>query len=672
MKQLYKNVIRAIAIGALCLSGMLAIADDYPTHMVFRNVMEDVEVSLGEVISIVQDAEGFIWLGGRNGLLRFDGYEFLEVPIRMDPADPGKDQPASHVDELFVDSRQNLWIATHSGVFLLDRSENILRPLQSPNPQIHKSFSLNTSLVAETKSGQILLGGDLGLAILDPATLDGVLLDKVNGSDNQLVGRNVYDAVLDKQGNVWLGTETGLSRLDWASQTFTYYIPFPEKPESGADNSVKVVEYDKRGFIWAGTENGLYSFNPDTASFKSYKHDPNDPHSITDNAARALFTDSKDRLWYGSRTGGLNIYDPVKDHFVRVEHHEGEAGNLFTNSVVCIYEDHNGDFWVGTYPSGANFHDRSSSAFSVYQEARVTGMGLLASDVGAIAEDAKGNLWVGAGGVTKINLKAGTFEHYHPDPNTLAGGAKYIASTAMLAALVDSDGDIWFGTWADGLQRYDHEREQFLAQPYDISLSRAGSVTGNVVNDNVIWSLYEDSQGTIWMGTHNGGLNRYDKASGRYTYYRFNVDDVTSLSNQIVWSVMEDSQKRFWVGTSDGLNLMDRASGTFKRYHATDNRPGSLNNDSVLSIYEDKKTDSGLALTSVCICTTRKRITSRFTPRATGWQITAFAALPKMPSAICGSAPTTVFPDLIRIPAALKTFRRLIEKKLVCLIPAQV
>ncbi|HET9053995.1 MAG TPA: diguanylate cyclase, partial [Cyclobacteriaceae bacterium] len=118
----------------------------------------------------------------------------------------------------------------------------------------------------------------------------------------------------------------------------------------------------------------------------------------------------------------------------------------------------------------------------------------------------------------------------------------------------------------------------------------------------MVWSLYQDREGIIWIGTHNGGLTRYDKKTNTFSYYRFKPEDESSLSNQIVWTTLEDSQGRFWVGTSDGLNLMDRENGTFKRYHAMENQAGSLTNDSVLSMHEDKKnrlwfgTDIGLHL----------------------------------------------------------------------------
>jgi hypothetical protein len=92
-----------------------AIAEpDYPKKIHFRNIMQDQDIALGEVEAILQDYQGFMWLGGRNALLRYDGYEFLPIPAAKDPANVTETEPVNQVLELLEDMQQNIWAATRS------------------------------------------------------------------------------------------------------------------------------------------------------------------------------------------------------------------------------------------------------------------------------------------------------------------------------------------------------------------------------------------------------------------------------------------------------------------------------------------------------------------------------------------------------------------------------
>ena len=164
---------------------------------------------------------------------------------------------------------------------------------------------------------------------------------------------------------------------------------------------------------------------------------------------------------------------------------------------------------------------------------------------------------------------------------------------------MDSDGDLWFGTWAYGLLKYDAKLDQLIQIPFDPAGPKENTVTTKYLNDAYVWQIYEDSNNTLWVSTHNGGLSKFDKHTGEFTNFISNGNAET-LCSPLVWGVFEDSEKRFWVGTAGGLNLLDRKTGLSKRYVPNSTLPGSLVNGSILSIYEDKKkrlwfgTDGGL------------------------------------------------------------------------------
>ena len=80
----------------------------------------------------------------------------------------------------------------------------------------------------------------------------------------------------------------------------------------------------------------------------------------------------------------------------------------------------------------------------------------------------------------------------------------------------------------------------------------------NSLSENSIWSVYEDSEGKLWFGTYANGLDRYDPASEKFTNFRYNPNDPNSLGSNCVWTMYEDSRGNFWVGTrGGGLNLFE-------------------------------------------------------------------------------------------------------------------
>ena len=557
----------------------------YPKKMYFRNIMQNQDIALGEVESITQDYEGFMWLGGRNALLRYDGYEFLNVPV-VNFNNSTQNASANQVVEIFEDSRQNLWVATRNGLFLYDRAHEVLR--QPRNPQGDIQFWGAVFALGESPDGKLLMGTAAGLFIVDTNSLEQQTL---------FPGKLVYEILIDKN-SVWLGMAEGIVQLDWTSQQHTLFVPNPANPESTADNTIWGLAVDNDHNIWAGSDNGVYRLHPATGVITHYTHDPNDIYSIAEKICRKLLVDKKGRVWSASDGGGISLYDQPNNRFIRFSHQGGTPGHLSSNSVRSIYEDKIGDLWVGTYPSGVNVYDQSTAAITAYKKSVFLDQGLLDNNVEAIEEDSNGNLWIGAGGISYLDRQTEIFRHYQHN----IGQDSRADSGSVLNGLVDSDGEIRFGSWAHGIQLYDKEKDRFNEIPADPTQVKRGQKSGTKLNDKMVWSVYEDRQKNIWITTHFNGLTKFDKKTGIYTFYPHDNTDPTTISSALAWTSFEDSKGRFWVGTAYGLNLMDREKGTFKQYLPNADTPNGLADGSVLSMAEDPTgrvwfgTDAGLHL----------------------------------------------------------------------------
>ncbi len=115
---------------------------------------------------------------------------------------------------------------------------------------------------------------------------------------------------------------------------------------------------------------------------------------------------------------------------------------------------------------------------------------------------------------------------------------------------------MWFGT-EDGLNRYDG---------YTFQVFRPDPDDSHSISDIWINTLFEDSLGYIWIGTRQGGLNRYDPRTGQFSRYLNDPLVQNSLSSNTVNAIQEDNSGNLWIGTNKGLDRFEAATGTFKHF----------------------------------------------------------------------------------------------------------
>ncbi|MCB0270223.1 MAG: histidine kinase, partial [Calditrichaeota bacterium] len=206
--------------------------------------------------------------------------------------------------------------------------------------------------------------------------------------------------------------------------------------------------------------------------------------------------------------------------------------------------------------------------------------------VTAIMEDRDERIWIGTygGGInilTRDGTAPGGFRFSH-----LRSGKNGLASDFITSLFQDQSGNIWVGTHGAGLaQLRETDDGQISFLHYRFNPLKSNSISGDFVN-----TIYEDQYGQLWIGT-NSGLNQLDRLTRRFTRYRHNANDPFSLSDNEIWAIYEDSYSQgrsLWIGTRNGgINKFDRQNYSFIRYNREFDNPHSLNNPAVLSIYED-------------------------------------------------------------------------------------
>jgi diguanylate cyclase (GGDEF)-like protein len=449
--------------------------------------------------------------------------------------------------------------------------------------------------IAESPTGDILIGTATGFGILNQSTGKVEVLNQRNGG---LPSNLVNDILMDKDNVVWLGLDSGLAQLDVITRKISLHLPSPQNPKSTLDNTLRALAIDRAGRIWGGSDIGIFRFDRHTNAFTHYQHDAKDPKSLPINFLWTLYVDGNGWVWAGTDGAGLSLYNEAQDNWISFNRSDGGAGQLVSNVVRRVYEDRTGDMWVGTYPSGVHLYDRSSIGIRAYQKSTISNQGPMDNNVEAVLEDKEGNIWIGSKGVSRFDPETDLFTHY---PHT-TGADSRVAAPTMLYGTMDSQDRILFGSWGAGVQVYNPTTDRFDTLPVDPDQSRRGEKTGRTLNDLMVWNIFEDRQHTIWFSTHYNGLTKFDRKSGLYSFYPHSESGAHSLSSAVAWVSYEDSQGRFWVGTAYGLNLLNRDDNTFKRYLPDGKNPRSLANGSVLAIFEDREkrlwfgTDMGLHL----------------------------------------------------------------------------
>ena len=143
----------------------------------------------------------------------------------------------------------------------------------------------------------------------------------------------------------------------------------------------------------------------------------------------------------------------------------------------------------------------------------------------------------------------------------------------------DSRGFIWVGT-ENGLNRFDgHQFRVFYNDPAD-----SGSISNNYIKH-----ILEDSMGNIWISTHGGGLNKFDRKSNQFKRYLHVPDNPHSLSDNTVNKVLEDRNGKFWIATLNGVNLFDPATNSFSSFIHHNDDPKSLSDNNVTNIFIDSR-----------------------------------------------------------------------------------
>ncbi len=542
-------------------------------------VKQDKGLSQNSVQAIIQDKDGYLWVGTWDGLNRYDGYKFSI--IKPDYFNPVSGLSSSSIRSLYIDNEGILWIGTELG---LNEYNTKTRKFVQYKHQDNIDNSLSSDYVnaiTEDNYGNIWVGTNEGLNKLNKKTgkITKYFLNPVNA--NSISNNYINSLVCDKNKNLWIATQKGLNKLNIESDIFSVYYQNKSDLRSITSDIINCVFIDKKQNLWIGTENGLNLFDALRNNFIQFKNQKNKSNSLGFNSVKSLMMDKKGFLYIGTNGGGLNIMNPDNFQFISYKNSSLDNTSLSNDYINCILEDKSGNIWLGTSWEGLNKINKQSKKFRHYNHTSKDGNSINNNLIWSIVSDKKGNIWIATNeGVNIFNKKTQKFSfitHKEGIDNSLGCN-----KVRMIVIDHIRENIVWFGTLEGGVDKYNTKTKEFKHYRYDPQ-----KVNG-LSTDRVV-SLYEDKLGLIWIGTEFGGLNILNPETGKITIYRHDPDNPYSISSDIIYPFYEDRNGIMWIGTYKGLSRFDRHSKRFYNYYHDPSNKSSISSDMIFSIYQDKR-----------------------------------------------------------------------------------
>ncbi|SHM13918.1 Two component regulator propeller [Flavobacterium flevense] len=595
----------------------------------FQHLTTNNGLSQNDVNDIYQDKQGFMWFATHDGLNKYDGYSFnVYNPDSNNP----KSINSNLIYSLTADHNGNLWLGTTgNGLNYFNKSSETFIHYTHEEGNLKSIGSDHINALYLDQGNKLWIGTNDGLDLLDLNKISGGISFKhfnLNVEDNVLSFKKntIFSIFEDSKNQLWVGGSEGLYKLSRDKNGDIYFrlinetIGLPKSTVRSVkedmfgrliigtssalflldrnDNSPKVNKvYD--GFfnviaisennIWAGTNNGLLYFNSANKGgipeFKGrYVYDPRNPNSLSKNIVKSLLVDHTGIVWVGTNGGGVNKFDPKRKHFRHVRK-TLDTKSLSYDKIRAMFEDSNGTLWIGTEGGGLNMllkedANKNYNNFKTFETI---------SKPFALAEIKKGNtkkLFIGA------ESSPGLFILDISNPKGISESkieAVKEITHSVFSIIEDSHKNVWIGTYNGGVNRWLYQGDKVPYKKQVFLHSNKDSVS---ISDNIIRNIYEDSKGNIWFATANGlsllTSKEITSSKPKFKNFKHKSSDNKSISHNYILELFESRNGDMWIGTfGGGLNKYVQPLKGKSAYFITYNDKKGLPNNIIKGILED-------------------------------------------------------------------------------------
>ncbi len=541
------------------------------------------------IFSMMRDANGFLWLGTTNGLIRFDGIEFKSYNGQAYDSQVCVNE---RINKMWEDARNFIWIETYDGElrYFNQRiekfgtfSDTTYCPNTEDYPTPFLQLSNDTVIIGDKNKGLLLLSYDNKKSTYNVrqitvgqanATITSLTYDKSSGiwigSDKGIFVVNIdelkkaephvyaivkdvkaTDATSQTKGKIYFGTKgdgvISVSKKDYSVKKI--------KPDFITGQKITILKHiHGRGILAATDNHRLIHINRDTCD-KEVDFLGNAANNIS-----SIYVDRHDQAWICTENFDLTRFDPFSSetHFYKIDVPDTHTQN--ESEPPCYIEDEENNLWIGLHGGGLLKYNRKTDKFSQWTNKSYNEQSILSNDIFCMAEDKAGNIWLGTssnmGSVIKLIEKNKAFTTYQPQPD------RQNDNTANNVRSITSDkaGNLYIGTKSCDLIACDNSDNK-------IYRTKGFKISDGTFIESMPYALKVMHDNRLWIGTKGCGilvsklpisLNSPDIT--KLTFDPINNNHTKKGANYI-YSLEEEPDGTVWAATFGGGLLRIKTSG---------------------------------------------------------------------------------------------------------------
>jgi len=592
-----------------------------PVNPVFHRLSTENGLSSAYVTSILQDRNGYIWVGTSEGLNRYDGISFHT--FRPEKENPNSIQ-GNTIEKLFEDDAGYIWIYFSSGeISYYDPGSgsfiNYTKEWLGQQVRVYgKVFCFSSSVPSQT-----WIGTENGLLVFTHKTRS---LQRLPGSNSVVYNAPVNSIYQAASRMVLLGTPSGFSLYNSLRKDFTDY---PLRVDNGDSISIcqlpgiNCMYRDRSGYLWIGTEKvGAYrTVSPnDELIFHAIGQPDLRIHQFAETAdgnfwiahnrgaslirgknrsqliiedffndpiesagesihVRSMAKDKIGNVWFiDNRFDQGQFYFSTREQEIRqLQHIPEDPYSIGSNLITCLYIDRLNNLWLGHENYGLSYGSLNPLPFDYTFGYTTDSLSLSSNQVLDIYEDSSQNLWVATiGGLDRINKTTGKidkrFSHTAPNKSEALSG-KRIGSLSE-----DRMQNLWvtyYDAYPDFINLQTWEKKQYIPEP-KIDLPKA----------------IRGSDGFLWFSTPEKGIHGYNPENERAVSFiePSPTHSDNPLSYPELYSLCIDKEGHLWTASAGkGIRSLNTRTGKYKDYYSVPTDSAELVSNYVHTLFCDKE-----------------------------------------------------------------------------------
>lgn len=563
-------------------------------QLIFKSyTMQDGLVS-NPVRRIFQDSKGFIWIGTTQGLSKYDGHKFTNYTTVNGLSDnlindlyespDGKLYVAENggmvdilqhdailkkavfrnvvINQFHITQNRRVLAATDTSGLYEIKNEKLVKPVQQfPGSTYHDITGLNDSL--------LIAGADGSLHILNNQF-------KIVSEIKQPEEIPIFKIFKDSKNRIWIGTGTGLKYLPYTQDNKQLHnlslLPAPfDIPQ--LKNQIADMLEDSIGNFWVATTNGLVKISPNGA-WQSFT----EKEGLNSSHIYCLFEDKEKNIWIGTSLGLAKL---VMKNSIRIYPFENKL-----SQGVGFIAPLNKNIFLSSTSSGLQLYNIGNNYTKPVTPQETSYWGLV--------QNSQSLLFFGKNRFGKYDPVKNSIVVYHVPDTSKAGvfcsvidvngiifsgtdkgllirlGVKYYyekkINDRITSLLIDKKGYLWAGTWSSGLYRI-----QYISSQVTKGFTKDTSCVtvqdfSDQLPDKAVRSLFEDSNGNMWVGTRNQGIVQLiNNNAGQYSAQRYDLRQ--GLMSNWARVIAEDKKGCIWIGSNLGIDKLIPAGNSFRVFN---------------------------------------------------------------------------------------------------------